>query len=95
MTPKWFRSPSTTTNINENELESIPVDSIWPEQRFFLTELLDLTALEGMYGRVDYDTLSAPMALDTPREEEDLVTKDKKHRLRAWRFVRVRTGGPE
>lgn len=79
-------------NASKNELEDIPVDSIWPEQRFFLPKLLDMTTREELYGRVDYDTLPTRGVPSLPQKEDQLVTKDKKHRLRAWQFVKVRTG---
>ena len=92
MIPKWFRLPSAPTRKNAfgDKLEDIPVDAIWPEQRFFLSKLLDMTAQEGMYGRVDYDTLSAQTSLDSLMGEAQLVTRDQKHRLKSWRFVRVK-----
>lgn len=90
MIPKWFRLPSTMpTDSVRNGLEDIPMDAIWPEQRFFMTELLELPADGQMYGRVGYDTLAGTTALDVP-QEQNLVTKDKKHRLSSWRFVRVK-----
>jgi hypothetical protein len=95
MIPKWFRLPSTmAADIVGDGLESMPMDAMWPEQRFIMTELLELPANEEIYGRVDYDTLAGETALEMPQEEH-LVTKDKKHRLRSWRFVRVQAEDSE
>lgn len=63
------------------------MDSIWPEQRFFLAELLCMPSHEYIYGRVDYETLASTTTLKPSQMEEQLLTKDGKHRLKSWRFV--------
>lgn len=90
MAPKWFRFPSTAKSSAPDQPEGIPTESMWPEQRFFVKELLDSAPNECIYGRVDYNTMAhSSLSKSTPFENE-LVTRDGKHFLQAWRFIRKR-----
>lgn len=45
---------------------------------------------ECIYGRVDYETMASTTSPNLLQAEEHLLTKDGKHRLMSWRFVRTR-----
>ncbi|KAJ9100643.1 hypothetical protein QFC21_003687 [Naganishia friedmannii] len=95
MKPRWFRLPSygPSSQQGKDDLEPIPFDSMWPEQRLFLAKLLQLPPNEYMYGRVDYDTMALPSEelWRAPRNDLEISTKDGTHRVQCWRFIK--TGG--